>query len=69
MKTCRNSQLNMFLAAAQKEIRIPQIARDQVKELLGRLMVTALEEEKRKENIKEKQKENLPLKEAGREQD
>ena len=67
MKTCRHSQLNMFLAATQKEIRIPQIARDQVKELLGKVMVTALEEEKRKENIKEKQKENLSLKAVGHE--
>ncbi len=67
MKTCRHYQLNMLLAPPQKEIRIPQIARDQLKELLGKLMVTVLEEEKRKENKKEKQGADLSLKEVGHE--
>ena len=67
MKNCRHYQMNMFLDPVQKEIQIPAIARDQMKELLGKLMVTVLEEEKRKENIKEKQGENLSLEEADHE--
>ena len=67
MKNCRHYQMNMFLDVAQKEIRIPPIARDQIKELLGKLMVTVLEVEKRKKNIKETQEDNLSLEETDHE--
>jgi len=65
----------MFLEPDQNEIRIPPTDRDQMKELLGKLMITVLEEEKKKrkesktekrspEVRKEEHRENLSLKEA-----
>jgi len=75
MTSCRQYQMNMFLEPDQNEIRIPPTDRDQMKELLGKLMITVLEEEKKKrkesktekrspEVRKEEHRENLSLKEA-----
>ena len=73
MKICRQYQMNMFLEPDQNEIRIPPTDRDQMKELLGKLMITVLDEKKRKERKKEKRspevrkeehRENLSLKET-----
>ena len=75
MKICRQYQMNMFLEPEQNEVRIPPTDRDQMKELLGKLMITVLEEEKKKrkesktekrspEVRKEEHRENLSLKEA-----
>ena len=74
MKICRQHQMNMFLEPEQNEVRIPPTDRDQMKELLGKLMITVLDEKKkRKERKKEKRspevrkeehRENLSLKET-----
>jgi len=75
MTSCRQYQMNMFLEPDQNEIRIPPTDRDQMKELLGKLMITVLEEEKKKrkesktekrspEVRKEEHRENLSLKET-----
>jgi len=63
----RHYQLNLLLDPTQSEIRIPPIARDQLKELLGSMMVVVLEGEKRKKSEEKKKAEKISLKETDHE--